>query len=114
MSSPYLYLDNDHLIEQDITTVDGDTGEDGEAAVGLALTGLISASDAGASIHASLSVSLSERSSTPGRYYGVLQGTDLRTHLAAYIGSWVWEVVSDSANVKTSIRRRVMASREPS
>jgi len=113
MPTPFIYLDNDHLIEQDLTRPATTTGED-EAATGLSgLTGRLSATDGGATIHASLSVSLSERSATAGRYYGVLQGADLRTQLLTYVGSWVWEVVGDGTNVLTSARRRVLATRDP-
>lgn len=112
MSDP-IYLDNDHLIEKDITQPATATGVS-EAAGGLTgLTGHISSTPAGATIDAALSVSLSERSSTTGRYFGVLEGDDLRTHLASLVGRTVYEVVGDGTNVYVS-DARVVRDRRPS
>ena len=83
-----------------------------EAAAGLVgLTARLSATDGGAAIHANLSVSILERASTPGEYFGIIQGDDLRTHLAAYIGKVIWEVVGDGTNVFISEARRVRERR---
>jgi hypothetical protein len=95
-------LDNDFEFEYTLTRKNTNTGVD-EAATGLtSLTGLISASDAGATIHADLSVSATERSGKSGTYYGVFDGDKLRTHLASLIGTKVYVVFGDGTNVFVS------------
>jgi hypothetical protein len=105
-------LDNDWELEYAATRKNASTGAL-EPATGLAgLTGRLSATDGGATIHATLSVSLSERGTT-GIYFGVLQGDDLRVQLAALVNTIVYEVFGDGVNVLTSIPRLVAAVRRP-
>ena len=112
MSDKNLYLDNDFEIEFAFQRKNATTGNL-EAASGLTLTGRFSATDAGLTIHASLSVSLTERGST-GIYAGVVQGDDLRTQLAAaYVGKTVWLVGGDGTNVLVSTPYTVKATRRP-
>jgi hypothetical protein len=105
-------LDNDYEPEYRATRKNAATGAI-EAATGLTgLSARLSATDGGAAIHATMSVNLTERGST-GIYFGVLQGDDLRTQLAALAGSVVYEVFGDGVNVLTSIPRLVSAVRRP-
>lgn len=105
-------LDNDWECEYKASRKNSATGTL-EPATGLAgLTGRLSLTDAGAAIHATMSVALSERGST-GIYFGVLQGDDLRTQLLTLVGSTVYEVFGDGTNVLTSIPRLISAVRRP-
>lgn len=105
-------LDNDWEVEYRATRKNSATGTL-EPATGLAgLVGRLSLTDAGAAIHSTMSVALTERGST-GIYFGVLQGDDLRTQLAPSIGSVIYEVFGDGTNVLTSIPRLVAAVRRP-
>ena len=114
MASPYIYLGgNDYLIEHDAERPATTTGE-GEAAAGLSgISGWISATDGGAAIHATLSVSLTERSGTPGRYFGILDGADIATRLSAYAGQFCYEVVDDGGNIESSFPIKVLPTRQP-
>lgn len=95
-------LDNDFEPEKDITRKNTTTGAI-EAATGLTgLTARISATDGGSTIHASLSVSVTERSAKAGTYSAIFQGDDLRTHLAGSVGIIVWIVFGDGTNVLVS------------
>ena len=112
MSEKVIYLDNDFEPELRLTRKNASTG-DLEAATGLTgLTGRLSATDAGATIHASLSVSLTERGTT-GIYYGTIEGDNLRTHLASYAELPVWFVGGDGTNVFVSEPYTVKAVRRP-
>jgi hypothetical protein len=106
-------LDNDWEAEYKASRKNSATGTL-EPATGLVgLTARLSATDAGPAIHASLSVSLSERGST-GIYFGVLQGDDLRAQLApTYVNTTVFEVFGDGTNILTSVPRFVSAVRRP-
>jgi hypothetical protein len=111
MSLPEIALDNDFEPEYDVTRKASATGL-AEAATGLTgLTAHIAATDEGATIDASLSVSASERSATAGRYYAVIPGADLRTHLAGYIGRKVWVIFGDDATLDVSDPHLVIAGR---
>lgn len=106
-----LYLDNDFEFEYAITQKNASTGVD-EAADGLfGLTAGVSLTDGGAAIHGDLEVDASERATTVGTYYGVFEGDDLRTHLAAYVGDTVYVVFGDGTNVLVSDRYRVVERR---
>lgn len=108
-----LYLDNDHEMVFSGVRRNTSTGEE-EAADGLLnLTGRLSATDGGAAIHADLDKAMPERASTAGQYFAVIDGDSLRTHLAASIGSVVWEVFGDGVNVLYSVPRRVVERRRP-
>lgn len=111
-SHPFVSPTNDYLIEEDITRPNTSTGED-EAAAGLVnLEGRLSLTPGGSAIHATLAVSLTERAGTPGRYFGVLQGTDLAANLPAG-GTTVYVVITDATNVKLSVPKKVVAERAP-
>lgn len=100
--SKRLYLDNDYEAEYAVTRKNTATGASEVAADLEGLTARVSLTDGGATIHADLTVSTSERSSTPGRYFGVFDGDDLRTHLLAYVGKKVYVVFGDGTNVLVS------------
>ena len=108
-----LYLDNDHVCEMDLTQKHTDTSLWVPAVGQAGLSFRISLTDGGSAVHASLSVSATERPAKPGTYFATLQGNDLRTHLAAYIGTIVWEVFGDGTNVTTSEPRKVVEHRRP-
>ena len=88
-----------------------------EAAAGL--TGLLawlSATEGGATIHASLSKTMVERSGLPGEYFAIVDGDVLRLRLAAagvLLYPEVWECFGDGLNVQYSIRRKVSLVRRP-
>lgn len=110
--SKTIALDNDWELEYRATRKNSATGTL-EPATGLVgLTGRLSATDAGAAIHATMSVALSERGST-GIYFGVLQGDDLRTQLLSLVNTTIYEVFGDGTNILTSIPRLVSAVRRP-
>ncbi len=105
-------LDNDWEAEYRATRKNTATGTLEPATGLIGLTCRLSATDAGAAIHATMSVALTERGAT-GIYYGVIQGDDLRTQLAALVGTVIYEVFGDGLNVFTSIPRLVAAVRRP-
>jgi hypothetical protein len=110
MAAIKIYLDdNDHTIIGDATGFNTTKGTQ-TAQSGLTLTGfLCTTKDGTTPIHASLSVSLTEIGGT-ARYYGVLDGTDLATHLATYLGETIYERITGAGvNVYTAVR--VLASR---
>lgn len=104
-------LDNDWLFEWAGTRENTATGAT-EAASGLSsLNAWFSATDGGATIHSSLSKSMAERASLAGEYFAVVDGTDIRSQLATYVGTTVWEVFGDSVNVLYSEPRKVVRTR---
>lgn len=104
---------NDYLIEQDIQRPSATTGNPQAATALTGLEGWISATDGGEEIHESLRVALAERSGTPGRYHGTVEGDALDEHLTPLVGSYVWVVVGDDGNVLTSTRKKVQSPRRP-
>lgn len=86
-----------------------------EPAAGIAgLLGWLSATDRGATIHATLSKSMAERASTPGEYFAIIEGTDLTAQLLpTYAGQVIYEVFGDSGNVLYSVPRKVVDTRRP-
>jgi len=110
--SDTIYKDNDHEYVYRATRRNTATGAL-EAAAGL--TGVqawLSATDGGASLHATLTKTLAERASTPGEYFAIVDGTDLTTHLPA-AGTSVYEIVNDGGNIKTTARLLVRDKRRP-
>ena len=107
-----VYVDgNDQEFEYEITDKVTATGLT-QAAAGLTgLTCHYAATKTGATIDASLSVSASERGST-GRYYGVHQGSDLTTYLAAYVGKRVFRVLAKGTDIHAYTTVTVKAARE--
>lgn len=86
-------------IRQDSATTDVE-----EPATGLgSLTALLSATDGGAAIDASLSKTPTEKG-TLGIYFATFEGADLTTHLdnATYLGKVVWLVFSSGSDILTS------------
>jgi hypothetical protein len=105
-------LDNDYEFEVAITRKNTSTGATEPAAGLTGLSFRFSATDGGTAIHASLQVNATERSGTPGTYFAVCQGDDLRAQLAAsYIGKVIYEVFGDGTNVLSSIPRLVIEHR---
>lgn len=107
-------LDNDYEFDYRISRKNTATGNL-EPAAGLSgLLSWFSATDQGATIHASVSKTLAERASTPGAYFAICEGNDIRTHLASIgDGGTVYEVFGDGTNVYTSIQRTVRTPRRP-
>lgn len=107
-----VYLDNDAEYEYALRRKNTNTGAL-EAATGIGgLSCRLSATDGGAAINAALSVNATERGSL-GIYYGVFQGTDLRTYLASFIGQTIYEVFLDAGNILISTPRLVVEHRRP-
>ena len=100
-------LDNDYQAQTAVTRRNTNTG-DLEAAAGLAgLKFRLSLTDGGAAIHANLDIAATEYPSTPGTYYAIFQGDELRTRLATYVGTKIFEIFYDVGNVLTSTPRLV-------
>lgn len=91
------------------------TGLDEPASGLLGLTARISATKGGPAIHAVLAKNLAERAETPGEYFAVVDGDDLREQLETdYIGAIVWIVFGDGGEgVLYNTKRRVVATRQP-
>ena len=87
-----LFLGNDWQLVRDMTEWSTTTGLYVPKS-GLSLTGFLSATKTGATIHATLSKSLTERAST-GEYYATVPGTDLSAQLASYVGKVIYERVT--------------------
>jgi hypothetical protein len=98
----YIYLDNDHLIEWSFEIPD-DATRVLEAAAGLSLTGFISETVTGSAIGSS-TVSMTEASSKPGTYYGIIDYGTINTDLAggtpSLEGQRVFEIVTDGQNLR--------------
>jgi len=93
-----IYLDNDYEVQYVVTRRATTTGAI-QAAAGLTgLTVHLAATPQGATIHADLSVSATERSATAGTYYALFQGDDLRVRLAAYVNRTVYAVLTNTAD----------------
>jgi len=109
-----LYLDNDWEFVWPGVRRNTDSGQT-EPAIQLAnLTAHISETPNGPPIHADLSKPMTERASTPGEYFAIVDGDKLRLHLESnYIGAKVWEVFGDGINVKYNSPRKVFAVRKP-
>ncbi len=107
-----IYPGNDFVVERAISLRAVATGQD-TSATGLAgVIGFLSATRGGTPIHASLQVTLAERGSVSGQYYGVLQGTDLSTHLTAtYDETMIWECVQAGTDYKQYVALRVRLAR---
>lgn len=102
-----VYLGNDYEVEYTLTEIAPTTGKRGPLSGSTVLEAWLSATDAGAEVHASLRVTLTERSLKLGTYYGVFAGTDLTTRLTALLTGgqdFVFLVMADAGNVKTSNR----------
>lgn len=98
MPIDHIACDNDWEFAYTVTTRDPVTGE-WEAASIVPPDAWISADPSGTEIHAALRVTTTERTGLPGSYYGVLDGDLIRTHLAAYAGTTVYEVFGDDGNI---------------
>lgn len=106
-----IFLDNDYEICWPMTRKNTATGLDEPASGLTGVIGKLSATDGGAAIHATLSITLAERASTPGEYFGILQGDDLRTQLASLTGQVVYECIGDGVNEFICVARKVLAHR---
>ena len=108
-----VYFNNDDEPEYYITRRNTSTGEV-EPAAGLAnvicyLSALPMPNHT--AIHANLSISLTERASAPGYYYGVMQGSDIATHLATYANKAVYRILDIGSDVEGQERVTVLAKR---
>jgi len=101
---------NDDEPEKAVTRKNVDTG-DVEALSGVTVfTFFLAATKTGAAIHASLSKPAVERG-TLGVYWAVFEGTDLVTHLTAYVGLDIFERFGNQADVDFVVVRKVLAVR---
>lgn len=82
-----------------------------EPAIGLTLSAFLSATPTGATIDGSLSKAATERSSTPGEYFAIMEGTDLVAQLASYDGKDVYEIFGNQADVNYVTAHQVRAVR---
>jgi hypothetical protein len=80
-----LVLGNDWEIVRDMTEFSTTTGAQAPKS-GLTLTGYLSQTKTGATIHATLSKSLAE-TGVAGRYAGTVLGSDLTTQLTSLLGT---------------------------
>lgn len=108
-----VYFNNDDEPEYYITRRNTSTGEV-EPAAGLAnvicyLSALPMPNHT--AIHANLSITLTERASAPGYYYGVMQGSDIATHLATYANKAVYRILDIGSDVEGQERVTVLAKR---
>jgi hypothetical protein len=87
MNDYVLYLDNDKLIQKDIETPN-DKGEYAPA-TGLVITLSLALTKGGAFLPAFTNIAMTERTQHPGRYYAILDGAPMRTHLAAQVDGTV-------------------------
>ncbi len=108
-----IFLDNDWEYEVNITRKNTASGAVEAAATLANITGRISLTPTGDTIHAALTKTLAERSDTPGEYFAIVEGDDLRSHLAAYVGQSVYEIIGDGTNVLISQKRTVHNVRKP-
>ncbi len=107
-----VYTDgNDQEFEYELDRKNATTGLAEDAAGLSGITCHYALTKTGATIHASLSVSASERGST-GRYYGVHQGSDLTTNLAAYEGRRIFRVLVKGTDIHAYTTVLVKAERE--
>lgn len=107
-----VYLDNDWEFEFDVKRKATTTGNLEAAASLSGVTAFFSATDGGTAI-ASTTTSLTERSATAGRYYGILDKTTLNTALTAYVNQVVYEVFVVSGDAETSEGVLVKDARRP-
>lgn len=93
MAIKEVYLNSDHEFEFDVKRKATTTGNI-EAAAGLSgAQAWFSATDGGSAL-GSTTTSLSERSATAGRIYGILDAATLASALTASLNSVVYEVLS--------------------
>ncbi len=107
-----VYLDNDWEFEFDVKRKATTTGNLEAAASLSGVTAFFSATDGGTAI-ASTTTSLTERSATAGRYFGIIDKATLNTALTAYVNQVVYEVFVVSGDAETSEPVLVKASRRP-
>ena len=98
------------------TRINTSTGLREPAAGQVGFLGWLSATDGGATIHATLSKTMVESTTVPGLYFAVVDGDALRAQLAAggvLTYPKVWECFGDSLNVKYTVERKVSLVRRP-
>ena len=107
-----IYLDNDYEFEFDVQRKATTTGAI-EAAEGLSgVSAFFSVTDGGSAI-AGTTTTLTERSAKDGRYFGLLDKTDLNTALEPLVNTVVYEVFVVSGDAETSDPVLVKATRRP-
>lgn len=107
-----VYLDNDWEFEFDVKRKATTTGNLEAAASLSGVSAHFSVEDGGAAISGT-STSLTERSATSGRYYGILDKAALNTALTAYANTVIFEVFVVSGDAETSEPVLVKAARRP-
>lgn len=87
-----IYFNNDRLVRWQARKRDLSTNLP-IAATGLSgVIAFLAATKGGATIHATLSISLTEIGTT-GFYAGTIDATAINAHLTSYIGGTVWECI---------------------
>jgi len=112
MATREVYLDNDWEFEYDVKRKATTTGNLEAAASLSGVSAFFSLTDGGSAI-AATTTTLSERSATAGRYFGILDKTDLNTALASSVNQVVYEVFVVSGDAETSEPILVKGSRRP-
>lgn len=109
-----IVLDNDWVFIWPGIRWNTSTGvTEADAAHSPTLLAWLSATDGGATIHATLSKTMVE-TSIPGKYMAVVDGDALRAQLAAsYIGRVIYEVFGDGLNVQYTVARKIVEHRRP-
>jgi hypothetical protein len=100
--------ENDHTYEYDVLTEDADTRVLEPAAGLTGVQAWFSATRSGVAINAALLKTLTEAVGKSGTYFAVLDGSDITTHLTAYVGRTIWEIISDGGNTKRTTPFRVL------
>jgi hypothetical protein len=107
-----VYLDNDWEFEFDVKRKATTTGTLEAAASLSGVSAFFSLTDGGTAV-GSTTTTLSERSATAGRYFGLLDKATLNTAMSAYVDTVVYEVFVVSGDAETSEPILVKGSRRP-
>ena len=95
-------LYDDYVIEYDLKRKNATTRAVEAVTPATGLSGWLSLTDGGTEIHATLKVGLTEASGKLGSVNGLLQQADLLTHLAALVGTTIYEIVDKPGDTRRS------------
>lgn len=104
-------LGNTWEFQYTVRTRNASTGKLEEETGLTQLAAWFSATDGGAEIHADVKVTLAERASLLGTYYGQINKSAVDANLAAYEDQEIFEVVGDGSTVLASTPIRVAGVR---
>jgi hypothetical protein len=99
---------SDYEFEFDVTRKATTTGTREAAAALTSVSAWFSLTNGGSALTGT-TTTLTERSATAGRYFGILDAAAVSTALLAYVGRTVYEVFSVSGDVKCGEPLRVVA-----